>query len=141
MAHDTQEVTIEPGTWSAQADHFLSLAVQHATISDIRHQVECEGAKLFYFRANGQCVGAFVLRIDHGPSGSEGVIVAASANLPGVDMTEQCLPAIEGLFSGCKSIRYHTANPVLARKLSRMGYVAREIVCFKETQKNELLAA
>jgi hypothetical protein len=39
------------------------------------------------------------------------------------------------MFIDCKTIRYHTATPALARKLSRMGYVPREIVCFKELQK------
>jgi hypothetical protein len=142
MAHDQEKsLTIEPGEWSAEADHLIGLTVQHATPADIRHQVQHGGARLFYIRHEGATCGAFVLRVDETPTGAEGVIVAAAAHLPGVDMIGACMPAIESLFIGCKSIRYHTAIPALARKLSRIGYVPREIVCFKETPKNELLAA
>lgn len=143
MAHDTQHksLTIEPGTWSAEADHLIGLTVQHATPADIRHQVEHGGARLFYIKHEGAICGAFVLRVDQTPTGAEGVIVAAAAHVPGVDMIGACMPAIESLFNGVKSIRYHTAIAALARKLTRMGYVPREIICFKEVQKNELLAA
>ncbi len=143
MANDPQQksLTIEPGEWNAEADHLIGLTVQHATPADIRHQVQHGGARLFFIRHEGVTCGAFVLRVDETPSGAEGVIVAAAAHLRGVDMIGSCMPAIESLFIGCKSIRYHTAIPALARKLARMGYTPREIVCFKEVEKNELLAA
>jgi hypothetical protein len=135
MAHDPQTLTIEPGPWCAEADRLIGLSVQHATPADIRHQVDNGGARLFHIKHGGAIVGAFVLRVDSLPGGDEGVIVAAAGNLQGVDLTASCMPAIESLFVNCRSIRYHTATPALARKLSRMGYVPREIVCFKEVQK------
>ncbi len=138
MANVAQKsLSIEPATWCAETDYFIGQALQHATPAAIRHQVEHCGARLFHIKHGAAIVGAFVLRVD----GDEGVIVAAAAKLDGVDMVGTCMPAIEALFVGCRSIRYHTAIPALVRKLARMGYVAREIVCFKETQKNELLAA
>lgn len=128
MAHEPQALTLEPGEWSADADRLIGQALQHASPADIRHQVENLGARLFYVWQDGEIVAAFVLRVD----GREGVIVAAAGDMPGVDLVATCMPAIESLFVGCSSIRYHTARPALARKLSRMGYVAREIVCMKE---------
>lgn len=142
MANVTQEsLTIEPATWCAETEQFIAQALQHATPAEIRHQVEHCGARLFHIKHGAAIVGAFVLRVDEKPEGAEGVIVAAAAKLDGFDMVGTCMPAIESLFIGCKSIRYHTAIPALVRKLSRLGYVAREIVCFKEIEKNELLAA
>lgn len=141
MAHDPQTLTIEPGPWGTEADRLIGLAAHHGTLSDIRAQVESGAARLFYARNEGGIVLAFVLRVDHTATGAEGVIVAAGGDAPGIDLTASCLPAIESLFLDCERIRYHTQNPALARKLARLGYAAREIVCFKEVQKNEHLAA
>lgn len=133
MANDqAQPLTLEPGEWGADADRLIARAVQHATPADIRHQVEHGAARLFHIKHGGAIVGAFVLRVDHLPGGPEGVIVAAAGDLPGVDLTASCMPGIESMFVGCSTIRYHTASPALARKLARLGYVAREIVCMKE---------
>lgn len=141
MAHDPQTLTIEPGQWGAAADRLIGLAAPFGTLSDIRAQVESGAARLFYAKHEGGIVLAFVLRVDTTANGDEGVIVAAGGDMQGIDLTASCLPAIESLFLNCARIRYHTQNPALARKLSRLGYAAREIVCFKEVQKNELLAA
>lgn len=135
-----QALTFQQGAWSAQADQWIRQALQHATLDEIRHQVEHCGARLFYIMSGADCLGAFVLRVDHGADGSEGVIVAASAHLPGHDLIEICLPSIEGLFVGCRRIRYHTARPALARRLTSHGYAPREIVCMKEI-KNEPVPA
>lgn len=141
MAHDSQKLTLEPGPWGAEADRLIGQAAPFGTLPDIRAQVQSGAARLFYGKHAGAIVLAFVLRVDTTATGSEGVIVAAAGDLPGVDLSASCIPAIESLFVDCDRIRYHTANPALARKLSRLGYVAREIVCFKEVRKNELLAA
>ena len=132
MATDPQTLSIEPGKWGPEADHWLTGAAG-ADLLDIKSQLE-HGAALFYVKHEGATVGAFVLRVDMLASGAEGVIVAASAKLAGVDMIETCMPAIESKFVGCKSIRYHTRHPALARKLARRGFVAREIVCSKAVQ-------
>lgn len=132
MATDAQKVRLEPGAWDARADHWIGQALQSATPADIRHQVEHQGARLFYGMAAGDCIGAFVLRVDHLAHEAEGVIVAAAGHLPGCDLIASCLPAIESMFADCARIRYHTARPALARRLAALGYPAREIVCMKE---------
>lgn len=136
MAHEPQELTLEPGAWGPDADRLIAQAVQHASPADIRHQVENLGARLFYVRQAGAIRAAFVLRVD----GREGVIVAAAGDLPGADLTASCMPAIESLFVGCDAIRYHTARPALARKLATLGYQAREIVCMKELNHEPVAA-
>jgi hypothetical protein len=139
MAHDQKTLTLEAGTWGPEADRLIALAHQYATPSQIRHQVEQGGARLFYVMDEGHIVGAFVLRIDSTPEGAEGVIVSAAGHVDGVDLIATCLPAIERLFVDVQTIRFHTASPALARRMAAMGYGAGEIVCRKKI--NELLAA
>jgi len=137
MANDTaQKVTIEPGQWGADAVHWLSQARGHSSIEELQEQ-STRGAALFYVKSEGKTVGAWILRIDETATGAEGVIVAAAAKLEGVDMIALCMADIENRFKGCRSIRYHTAIPALARKLARRGYVAREIVCVKNLDKTK----
>lgn len=124
------EVTIKPAPWSAESAMWLTLALQHATVADLRAQVEA-GAALFAVESSGRMVGAFVLRLDQTAQGAEGVIVAAGGNLPGFDFTADLLPHVEDLFSGVVAIRIHTARPGMARKLAAAGYLPREVVFSK----------
>lgn len=139
-------LTFRRGEWSQDARLWLVQALQFATVAEIRHQIDHCGAQLYYIEQYGgitnkaHIVGAFVLRVDHGPDGSEGVIVAAAGSIPGHDLIEICLPQIERLFVGCVSIRYHTARAALARRLVSHGYQSGEIVCRKKL-KNEPVAA
>lgn len=133
MDDHAQALTIEPGTWGPDAEHWLSKAMAHATLIDYRLQI-ASGAALFYVKYNGATVGAFLLRVDHVGKGSEGVIVAAAASLRGIDLTACVLPIIEAMFKDVVSIRYHTAKPAVARKLQAYGYTAREIICAKDMQ-------
>lgn len=135
MAADSQTLTLEPGAWCQAADHWLSQTGSAGDLLDYKLQHE-SGASLFYVKAQGQIVGAFLLRVDTSATGSEGVIVAAAAALDGVDMIASCIPAIEKLFVNCERVRYHTKNAALARKLGRMGYTGAEIVCMKEINQN-----
>lgn len=124
------EVKVLPGIWSADSEAWLTFAKQHATLDDLREQVE-QGAYLFHVYCNGRMVGAFVLRIDEAASGSEGVIVAGAGRLPGFDFIVSLVPHIEKLFLNVKTIRIHTARPGLIKKLSRSGYEASEMVLRK----------
>lgn len=135
-----QALTLEPGGWRPDADHWIAQALQYASTDQIRHQVEHGGASVFYLMASAVCVGAFVLRVDGTADGSEGVIVAAAGGLLGHDLIATCLPQIEKLFLNCRRIRYHTARPALARRLVSHGYAPAEIVCMKEI-KNEPVTA
>lgn len=130
MAHDAQ-VTLRPASWDATAERWLSLALAGASLADLRHQVE-NGAALFHIVQADQVVGAFLLRVDHTPSGAEGVIVAFAADAPGLDVLALCGPSVEAMFSGVRRYRFHTARPGLVRKLLAQGYAPREFVCYKE---------
>jgi hypothetical protein len=143
MAHEQNEkLTIAAGEWGPDADRLIAQALTHATVADIRHQVEHQGARLFFVEHSGKRAGAFVLRVDQTPSGAEGVIVAGAGHIDGVDMMGTCMPHIETLFKNCVAIRYHTARAALARRLLALGYEPVEIVCKKRMEtKNELLAA
>jgi hypothetical protein len=132
MATDPQTLTFAPAMWGSQAEPWLSQATGHDSLSDIREQVTSGAARLFYIMAGADTVGAFVLRVDTTARGPQGVMVAFAAKLQGVDMIASCLPAIEGMFVGCTSIRYHTNRAALARRLAGMGYRAAEIVSIKE---------
>lgn len=134
MAHDPQSLTIEPGDWTNEADRLIAQAHQHASTAEIRAQVEGGAARLFYVKHAGAIVGAFVLRVDSTADGAEGVIVSGAGGMPGVNLVDSCLPAVETLFQGVKAIRYHTARPALARRLAAHGYQASEIVCRKTIQ-------
>jgi len=131
MAHDAQTLRLEPGAWGEDAAHWLAKALASATLDDLRTQWE-QGASLFRILCGEQLVGAFLLRVDQTSQGPQGVIVAAAAELAGVDMIASCMPAIEGMFQGVRSIRYHTQKPAIARKMARIGYGAQELICVKE---------
>lgn len=131
MAHDPQKLSLVPGDWEDDAAHWLGRALASATLKDLHHQW-LHGAKLYRVMHESACVGAFLLRVDSTVKGPQGVIVAAAAELDGVDMVQTCLPAIEARFCGVRSIRFHTAKPAVARKMARMGYGPKELICVKE---------
>lgn len=131
MAHDPQQISLVPGEWGVDAEFWLAKALASATLQDLHRQWQ-NGAKLYRVMHGPECVGAYLLRVDSTPNGPQGVIVAAAAELDGVDMIQTCMPAIEARFCGVRSIRFHTAKPAVARKMARMGYGPQELICVKE---------
>ncbi len=125
-------ISLVAASWSEFAQHCLR-ATGAAHLPEYYRQYQ-NGAGLFEVVADGARVGVVLLRIDVLGSGAEGVIVAAAAHVPGVDMTEAVLPAIEGMFRGVDRIRIHTARPGLAKKLNKSGYRAQEVVMVKEVK-------
>lgn len=135
MAHDPQELTLQPAQWGEAAELLLPGALAGASLANVRDQVESGRASLFHVLSADQVVAAFVLRVDQIEGrGPEGVIVAAAGGADGVDLVASCVPHIERLFRGVSRYRFHTARPGLLRKMARQGYVAREIVSYKELQ-------
>lgn len=126
-------LTIAPAAWSGDAEHLLHQANEGAALQDVRDQVQAGTARLFLLAESASAApcGAFVLRIDQTATGPQGVIVSAAGQRAGVNMIEAVLPHIEGLFQGVRSIRYHTRNPALARRLAARGYAPAEIVSVK----------
>ena len=131
MAHDPQKLSLVLGEWGDDAAHWLGRALASATMQDL-HKQWLHGAKLYRIMHEGECVGAYLLRVDSTARGQQRVIVAAAAELRGVDMIQTCMPAIEASFCGVSSIRFHTAKPAVARKMARMGYGPQELICVKE---------
>lgn len=131
MAHDQKELTLQHGAWGDDAGQWLVKALATASLADLRRQWE-QGASLYRILHGQQLVGAFLLRVDSTSQGPQGVIVAAAAELEGVDMIASCMPAIEAMFQGVHSIRYHTQQPALARKMARIGFRPQEVICVKE---------
>lgn len=132
MDKKEQRLTFKLVEWSKRAADLLENAVPYITVHDLELQV-INGASLFEISEDsGLIVGYYVLRIDYGPRGGEGVIVAAAGSIPGVDLVALTLPTIEKQFNGCYSIRIHTARAGLVRKLLHQGYGAAEIVLRKK---------
>lgn len=125
-----KELTIKVAPWSPEAAAALALALPFADVAELQTQVE-HGAVLYAVEHAGAAVAWYVLRVELGPDSDEGVIVAAAGDLPGVDLTAAVVPVIEKQFIGCKTLRFHTARPGMARKMARLGYAAGEIVLRK----------
>lgn len=125
-----ETVAIRPAEWCADTERWLRLAMQHATLFDLKHQVKTREAQLFHVHADEELVGAMVLRVED----TEGVIVSAGGRLPGFDFTLDLLPHVEKLFINVKSVRIHTARPGLAKKLTALGYWPAEMVFVKEIE-------
>lgn len=113
------------------ADHLVK-AISHATREDLHMQIE-RGAVCYAIRQDGALIGAYMLRIDQTASGAQGVIIAASGHLDGLDLLDTVYPAIEGQLeaAGCTSVRVHTARPGIGRMMMRRGFGAFEIVLTK----------
>lgn len=126
------KLVIAPGGWSDAVAELLADSKQHATIADLRLQVETGRAQLFEIRDDaGQLVATFILRVDQHAAGAEGVVIAVASRCRGIDMTAAIIPVIERLFINCKTMRIHTARPGMVRKLARLGFEAREMVLAK----------
>lgn len=114
----------------------LAPAMRHepgVTANTLRDLVETDCGRLYAIMADGEMVGAYVLRVQAKETGMEGVVVAAGGKLPGHSLIRSVLPAIESYqLSGCDWVRIHTARRGMVRELSRHGYQIREIVMSKE---------
>ena len=126
-----QQVTlqIDPAPWSqAMADLLAPCVTNAAALVAIGRQVVNGVATGFLVSAGGRHVAAFVLRVD----GDEGVIVAGAGRMNGVKLLQTLMPSIEARFSGCRSIRFHTARPGMTRVMARLGYRGAEVVMQKD---------
>lgn len=121
-----QSIEIAEAAWSSKAAIALS---EVGNPEDYASQIKA-GAKLFKVEQGGAGIGFYLLRIDQTAEGAEGVLVAAVGRAD-FDLTAAIVPVIEKQFYGCRSIRIHTGRPGLAKKLSKAGYHAAEIVLRK----------
>lgn len=78
--------------------------------------------------------GSVTLRVDTFPYGKHGVIQAAHAAMPGVDLSQTVVPYLEQVAreNGACAMRIHTQRPGLVRKFERrLGYRLTEYVIHK----------
>ena len=122
-------LTLKPcAEWSPQAAGWLARAVDTLLdLEDLRAQFK-NGAALFEIQSEGECIGAFLLRVEDSVHGSVGVVVAASGDLRGVSLLSTVLPEIEKLFLGCKYLRVHSSRAGMASRLLKHGYKPLEVV-------------
>lgn len=120
---DAQALTVRPAVWSdAAADMLAGCFTVPGALAHVASQVRAGIASLFEAVAeSGEVVCRFVLRTEY----AEGVIVAASGP---ADLVTALLPNMERRFTGCRSVRIHTARPAVARILAAAGYSGQEIV-------------
>lgn len=128
-----EALTIRKEGWSGEVQILMGWAFPQLSAQDQRTvdriilDVTTGAATLFVARLSGVAVLAYVLSVE----GRQGVVQVAAGSLPGVDLTSVVLPEIEKKFIGCDSVRIHTARPGLAKKLSKQGYAAKEIILVK----------
>lgn len=129
MGAREKTLIVSPADWS---EVFADLLAPAFTTTDalvaVGAQVVRGEASLFAIDDGGGIVGAFVLRTD----GEEGVIVAAAGELDGMSIADAMIGHVEQRFTGVKAIRFHTAVPALARRMTRHGYQFQELVMRKE---------
>lgn len=130
------ELRIRRCQWSEDAASALVASTKWfplATVDDYRLLVERDSdAGLYRLEdAQGAIHGYGIFKIERFAKGAEGVIIAVAARVPGVDLTERMLTALEGVFDGVVSYRVTTARPGLIRKLTARGYVQTHAVLRK----------
>lgn len=127
MGEIEKPLTIAAADWGQVATDLLrECFTRPEALELVRGQVEAGRAALFTVDEGGEIVAAFVLRVD----GDEGVIVAANST-DGLATFIALLPHVEQRFTGCKSVRFHTARPGLGKLMRSFGYGGQEIVLRK----------
>lgn len=133
MALPEKALTIHAARWTAETEHLIAKALTDATVEDIKRQTESGNAKLFSVcDEDAEIVAAFVLRVDAQVNKNVGVVVAAGSEEKDLDMTAAMMPYIETMFTGCQSLRVHTARPGLVKKLCRLNWKVAGIELTKE---------
>lgn len=122
-------------SWSDEAAKVLKSSTKWfplATVEDYRLLLERDPeAALLRVTSADKLVGYVILQVDRYAECSEGVIVAAAGRLPGADLVELVLPALERSFEGVVSYRLTTARRGLIRKLLRRGWLHTHAVMRK----------
>ncbi len=131
-----QTLILRPMAWGEEAALFLTrIGATDPTISLewFHRQVETDNLMIEGVWADEELIGAIFWRVETGDRGQEFVIVAASGELPGVDLIRSVLPTFETMArrAGTAFIRVHTARPGLVRRLGSMGYRPEEVVLRK----------
>lgn len=87
---------------------------------------------------DGKRCGSLAARWDEFTYGTDLVLIACRARLPGVDLTETLLEGFEKFArrNGARRVRLHTERAGLVYKAVRRGYRAAETVLVKQLSSN-----
>lgn len=131
-----ETLSLKPTAWNDDIAEHLERALVCATRDDMRYQVENSGAQCYAICQGEDMVGAYMLRIDRTSQGPQGVIVAASGHVDGVELLDSVYPAIEKQLqdAGCGSIRVHTSRQGIAKMMGARGFNMAELVLTKGLQ-------
>ena len=129
-------MNLSVASWSEDAARMLSASCSKSAVSgpeDYRQLLERDPSAVLYRLddGDGAAIGFFILRVEQFSGGSEGVILAAAARAPGVDLVELLLPAFERLLGDVSSFRVTTFRPGLIRKLKNRGWTQTHVVMRK----------
>ncbi|HAI27961.1 MAG TPA: hypothetical protein DCM48_00065 [Thalassospira sp.] len=93
-------------------------------LEGLKSDVDAGIATVLGVYADQARIGSVLVRIERGGNGSYFVIECANADLPGFDLVETCMPALEGWArkAGCVAVDIPTHRPGLVFKLKKRGY-------------------
>lgn len=126
-AGQIEVIPLEPG---AAAFAALAPALDDEALFAGNMAWALDGCQLFGVVDGGSQVGAFALRYQGWPGGSEAVVVAGAGRWRGGSLLATVLPHIEAT-AGADFVRIHTGRPGLIKKLIQQGYEVSEVVLRK----------
>lgn len=127
-----KSLTLRPSTWLPSHAALFARALRcdpMVTPVTLQENVAAGRALLFdVVDADGEILGAVVLRVEKRELGAEGVIDAAAGRLPFARSRFPVLVrAIEKQFYGVKFIRIDTASRSIMKAFARLGYSPRQM--------------
>jgi hypothetical protein len=133
MADHATKVTLAVVPWDDRAaDDFAPIILPDSPrgLEGLKRDAETGVATVLAVAANGQRIGSVLVRIERGGDGSYFVIECANADLPGFDLVETCMPALEGWArkAGCVAVDIPTHRPGLVFKLKKRGYQVAQTI-------------
>lgn len=131
MENAQKSLVVKNCQWSDDAAQVLSAAIDYCHIDDLKSQVE-SGAQLFSVEQDHCTIGYYILRVDALIHGFEGVIVAIAGRTSSINLIDALYSTLEKQFTGCNSLRVHTARCGLIKKLTKIGFTPQEFVMRKE---------
>ncbi|MHC8493636.1 hypothetical protein ACTU44_13115 [Thalassospira sp. SM2505] len=133
---DVQKVTLGVVGWDGvAAGHFAPVVMPDSPtgLDGLQNDVETGKASVLAVMADEKRIGSVLVRILSGGDGLHFVIECANADLPGFDLVETCMPALEGWAKklGCVAVDVPTHRAGLVFKMKRRNYQVVQTVLRK----------
>jgi hypothetical protein len=136
LADDVQKVTLGVVGWDdAAAEHFRPVVMPDSPtgLEGLENDVQSGCASVLAVLADEKRIGSVLVRLQQGGDGLHFVIECANADLPGFDLVETCMPALEGWAEklGCVAVDVPTHRAGLVFKMKRRNYQVVQTVLRK----------